>query len=61
MEDHIYNLLTYLIIFVAVIITGKKFWKKNFGKKEDSSCSSGCGGCATKCDLKELVNTNKTT
>jgi len=54
MEEIIYNSLTYLIVFIAIAIAVKKVLQKNT-KKADTSCSDGCGGCTTKCNLKELV------
>ena len=58
MDEIIYNIISYLIILIALFIAGRKLFQKMFVKKE-SSCADGCGGCSTKCDLKELVNAPK--
>lgn len=56
----IYDILTYLVIGVAVFVTIKKVFENSFKKKDPSSCSDGCGGCTSKCDLKDLAQENTT-
>lgn len=58
MEQIIYNTLTYLIVAFAIFITIKKIFGKN-PEKIESTCSSGCGACSSKCDLKALVKNNE--
>ncbi|MFA6400644.1 MAG: hypothetical protein WCX31_03325 [Salinivirgaceae bacterium] len=60
MEQVIYNILTFLIIGTALFIAGRKAYAKLFVKKE-SSCASGCEGCASKCELKSVVDLKKST
>lgn len=60
METIIYNSLAFLILAFAVFITVKKVYQTLF-KKQETSCASGCSGCASKCDLKQLVNNNSST
>lgn len=59
METLIYDLLTYLIIGLAVLVVMKKIFRKSFSKNEEASCADGCGGCTSKCDLKEIAAQNK--
>ncbi|MDA3891143.1 MAG: FeoB-associated Cys-rich membrane protein [Salinivirgaceae bacterium] len=59
MEEHIYNIITYLIVLLAIFVAARKIIAKNFAKKESVSCADGCGGCATGCNLKEEVNLKK--
>jgi len=54
MEELIYDSITYLIVLFAAVIAVKKVLQKSI-KKDEASCSDGCGGCTSKCDLKELV------
>lgn len=56
MEQGIYNILTYLIIAGAMFVAGKKLYEKAFPKKQSTGCGDGCGGCASKCDLKEFAS-----
>jgi len=60
MEQVIYNTLAFLIIGIALFIAGRKVFAKLFVKKE-STCASGCDGCASKCELKSLVELKKST
>lgn len=53
MENTFYNLLTYLIVLIALLIASKKVIRKMFYKNE-SSCESGCGGCTSTCELKKV-------
>ena len=56
----IYDILTYLIVAIAVLIAFKKFLDKTIRKqKVSSSCADGCGGCTSKCDLKEFAATHQ--
>lgn len=52
MEETFYNILTYLIVFIALFLAGRKTITKMFSKKE-SPCNSGCGGCTSTCELKK--------
>jgi len=54
MEQVVYDILAILIIVVAVGIVIKKVIDKILPTKK-SACESGCGGCATPCDLKEII------
>lgn len=55
----IYDILTYIIVGFAVLVALKKAFHKYNAKTEESSCSDGCGGCTTKCDLKEFAAQNE--
>lgn len=57
MENLIYNILTILIVSAAVLIAAKKFYD-SLKPKSESNCDSGCGGCSSKCDLKEALQNN---
>lgn len=60
MEQIVYNILTYIIIGFALFVAGKKMYGKAFSKKKESGCGDGCGGCSSKCELKDLAtNLNK--
>jgi len=59
MEEQFYNTITYLVIFAAVAVAGLKIVQKHFKQPNSPTCTDGCGGCNSKCDLKELVKTQK--
>ncbi len=58
MENLVYNILTYSIIFIAVFFAVKRIIKKTYSE-EETDCSNGCGGCTTKCELKNLAQTGR--
>ncbi len=58
MDAMVFNIITYIILGIAFFITGKKIVEKLFSK-DKSSCSSGCSGCNSKCELKSLVDSQK--
>jgi hypothetical protein len=60
MEQVIYNTLAFLIIGTALFIAIRKAYAILFAKKE-TSCASGCEGCASKCELKSVVELKKPT
>lgn len=55
MEDLVYNTFAYLIVAFAVFIVLKKAYAAIWKKSKTDSCDSGCSGCSTTCDLKQLV------
>ncbi len=58
MEEQLFNIFTYLIILVAVFITGKRVFNKTF-KKGELLCENGCDGCSAKCKLKEQIKVHQ--
>ena len=58
MEEQLFNILTYLIILVAIFIAGRKVFNKIF-KKGELSCENGCDGCSVKCELKEQIKVHQ--
>ena len=59
MEELIYNIFTFIIIAFAVFVAGKKIYDSVKPKNDSSSCSSGCGGCGTPCELKDVIQNSK--
>lgn len=59
MSPWIYNLFAYLIVGLAIMVALKKAYDTFTPKRKSSSCANGCGGCTTKCELKNLVNQSK--
>lgn len=55
MENLIYNILAFIIVGFAFTIAAIRFYK-SIKPNQKSSCDSGCGGCASKCDLKEAFH-----
>ncbi len=53
MENVIYNILTILIVAFAFFLLGRKVY--NSFANNSNACDSGCDGCASKCDLKEIM------
>ncbi len=60
MDNIIYNILTLIIVASAFFLMGRKIYH-NVKKTDKSQCESGCDGCTTKCDLKEIVQKHNTT
>ncbi len=54
----IYNIITYLIVALSLFLAGKKIYMKIFTNKQPA-CESGCGGCTSKCELRNLAGTPK--
>ena len=60
MDELFYNILASGIVLFAFFILGRKLYLIFF-KANANSCDSGCGGCSTECDLKNLSQTKKST
>lgn len=54
MEKLIYDILAVLIICSAVGIFIRYIYNKFLPKKKHG-CDSGCGGCSTPCELKNMI------
>lgn len=54
MESLIYNILALIIVAFAFVIAGIRFFK-TIKSTDKSSCESGCGGCSSQCDLKQII------
>lgn len=52
--NHFLDLASFLIIAFSVIVLVRKYFFKPT-KIEKNSCSEGCGGCQTPCELKQLI------
>ncbi len=53
MEEIIYNIITYFIITFALFVAVIKIYRSVFlGNKPN--CENGCGGCTSKCELKNI-------
>lgn len=58
MNTIVLNIITFIILGVAFFFAGRKLVEKLFAPNKNT-CSSGCSGCTSKCDLKKLVDTQK--
>lgn len=59
MEQLFYDTLALLIVATAIFLTGRKVYLTVFKKKEPT-CESGCNGCSSKCEIKQLGSLKKT-
>ena len=52
MENILYDLAAYFIVLFALFLAIRKMVHKS-NINNDVSCSTGCGGCSSKCDLSK--------
>ncbi|MBI9067391.1 MAG: FeoB-associated Cys-rich membrane protein [Salinivirgaceae bacterium] len=54
----VYNIFTFIIVGFAFFIAGRKVYF-SFKPKKNTACSTGCAGCGTPCNLKDIVINSK--